>query len=68
MSNDKFPLGWDEARVRRVLEHYENQTDEEATAEDEAAWERGKTAFVEVPRELLDEVRALISRRTGTEG
>ena len=22
-----FPTGWDEARVQRVLEHYENQTD-----------------------------------------
>ena len=22
-----FPPGWDEARVRRLLEHYESQTD-----------------------------------------
>ena len=26
---NKFPPGWDEARVRRVLEHYESQTDED---------------------------------------
>jgi len=32
-----FPPGWDEARVRRVLAHYEEQTEEEAVAEDEAA-------------------------------
>jgi hypothetical protein len=38
MKQSKFPLGWDEQRVRRVLEHYESQTDEEAVAEDEAAW------------------------------
>ena len=30
----KFPPGWDEARVRRVLEHYEGQS----AAEDEAAF------------------------------
>ncbi len=30
----EFPAGWDEPKVRKVLEHYENQTEEEATAED----------------------------------
>ena len=35
MSVNRFPPGWDEERVQRVLEHYESQTDEEAVAEDE---------------------------------
>ncbi len=35
----KFPPGWDEARVKRVLEHYEAQSEEEAVAEDEASFE-----------------------------
>ena len=30
-----FPHGWDEARVRRLLEHYEPRTEEQAAAEDE---------------------------------
>ncbi|MFH0352191.1 MAG: hypothetical protein ACHBMF_09725 [Chromatiales bacterium] len=34
-----FPPGWDEQRVKRVLGHYESQTEEEALAEDEAAFE-----------------------------
>ena len=37
---NQFPPGWDEQRVREVLEYYENQTDEEAVAEDEAALSR----------------------------
>jgi hypothetical protein len=37
MKRNKFPPGWDEERVRRVLEHYEKQTEDEAVAEDEAA-------------------------------
>jgi hypothetical protein len=41
MEPNIFPAGWDEERVRRVLEHYENQTDDEALAEDEAASEGG---------------------------
>jgi hypothetical protein len=36
----QFPPGWDEARVRKVLAHYENETEEEAVAEDEAAFRR----------------------------
>jgi hypothetical protein len=35
----KFPQAWDEQRVRKVLAHYENQTEDEAVAEDEAAYE-----------------------------
>ena len=37
MSQTRFPPDWDEERVRRVLAHYEEQTEEEATAEDETA-------------------------------
>ncbi len=36
MKKSGFPEGWDEDRVRRVLEHYEQQTEHEAVAEDEA--------------------------------
>jgi hypothetical protein len=31
------PPGWDEDWVRRVLAHYEEQTEDEAVAEDEAS-------------------------------
>jgi hypothetical protein len=37
MTRANFPEGWNEERVRRILEHYENQSDVEAVAEDEAA-------------------------------
>jgi len=37
---NRFPKGWNEARVREVLEHYESQTEEEAVAEDEAAFHK----------------------------
>ena len=39
MAQAKFPPGWDEARVMRVLAHYETQSESEAVAEDEAAFE-----------------------------
>ena len=58
----KYPPGWDEERVRRLLERYENQTEEEAVAEDEAVFEDKTQSFVEVPKELVSQVRKLIAR------
>ena len=63
MSQTRFPPGWDEERVRRVLEHYENQTDEQAVAEDEAAYETTTHTVVEIPVELLPAVRELLAKR-----
>lgn len=63
MSETKFPRGWDEDRVRRVLEHYERQSDEEALAEDEAAYESTTHTVMEVPVDLVPAVRDLIARR-----
>ena len=60
--NNKFPPGWNEERVRRVLAHYEQQTEEEAVAEDEAALEQEGQTFIAVPNELLPKVRELIAR------
>jgi hypothetical protein len=61
----KFPAGWDEERVRRVLAHYENQTAEEAVAEDEAAYEaEGQTVMI-VPSDLVPAIRQLLARRRG---
>ncbi len=63
MSDSKFPPGWDEQRVRRVLEHYEAQSDEEAVAEDEAAFESTDHTAMEVPVDLVPAVRELIAKR-----
>jgi hypothetical protein len=45
----KFTPGWDERRAKRVLEHYESQSEEEAVAEDEAAFENPSETVMEVP-------------------
>jgi len=61
----KFPPGWNEARVRRVLAHYEEQTEDEAVAEDEAAFEECLETAMEVPMELVPVVRELIAKHRG---
>jgi hypothetical protein len=62
MSRSKFPTGWDEEKVRRVLAHYEEQTDEDAVLEDEAGMEPSETVM-NVPHDLVPKVRELIAKR-----
>ncbi len=62
MKRTRFPTGWDEARVRKVIEHYERQTEEEAVAEDEAGYEDPKETVMMIPTELVPAVRELLAR------
>ena len=61
---NKFPPGWDEERVQSVIAHYEQQTADEAVAEDEAAFEDESSMLIEVPIELVPAVRELIDKHT----
>ncbi len=60
MSKQRYPRGWNESRVRRVLEYYESQTDQEAAAEIRSALEN---TTMEVPTALVPVVRELIAKR-----
>ena len=62
MKQNKYPPGWDENRVKNVLEHYESQSEDEAVAEDEAAFEAPAQTIMEIPTELLPQVRELIAK------
>ena len=63
MREQKFPPGWNEERVRQVIAHYEDQTEDEQFAEIEAAREAEGTTVMVVPTELVPDVQALIARR-----
>jgi hypothetical protein len=63
MSQSRFPEGWDEARVKRVLDHYGSQSEAEAIAEDEASWEGTSSTIMRVPIDLVQAVRELIAKR-----
>lgn len=62
MKNSEFPRGWDAERVNRVVAHYERQNEEEAVAEDEAAFTQDGQTVIEVPSEIVPAVRALIAK------
>ena len=57
-----FPPGWDEQRVKRVLDHYESLTEEESFAEDEAAFEAADQIVMKIPSEIVPKVRELIAK------
>jgi hypothetical protein len=62
MTQKAFPPGWDDARVQKVLAHYESQSEEEAVAEDEAAEEDTTDTVMTVPKPLVPAVRELIAK------
>ena len=64
-NREQYPPGWSEERVRKVLEHYEQQSDEEAVAEDDSAFERNSSTVMEVPVELVPKIREMIARHLG---
>jgi hypothetical protein len=62
MAQSRFPPGWDDERVRRVLAHYEAQSEDEAVAEDEATFETAGQTLMEVPSDVVPAVRELIAK------
>lgn len=68
MKKPHYPPGWDEAMVRRVLEHYEKQTEDEAVAEDEAALVAEGSTVMIVPTKLVPKITALISKSQRSNG
>ena len=60
---DFLPPPAELARAKRVIKHYEPQSEEEAVAEDEVALDSSTTTVMSIPNDLVPEVRSLIARR-----
>ena len=65
MKQSRLPTGWDEQRVQQVLAHYESQTEDEAVAEDEAAFADQTQTVMEIPIALAPVVRELLAKYYG---
>ena len=57
----RLPPGWDDDRARRVVAHYEGQSEEDAVAEDETVLNDENQAVFKIPRELVPAVRKLLA-------
>lgn len=67
-TKQQYPVGWNEERVRKLAEHYDNQTDDEAVAEIEAALTAENQTMMSVPTELVPEILKLINKKTARPG
>ena len=66
MKQNKFPHNWAEKRVQQVIAHYEQQTEDESTDEDEAAFkDAASQTVIQIPQELLPIVRKLLAGHLG---
>ena len=58
----EFPPGWNERKVRAVIQHYDQLTDDELAREIETAPEVRDETLISIPTELLPAVQKLIGR------
>ncbi len=62
MTEQKFPAGWDERRVRQLLAELDARSEDDwVTADEVAAAESEDQAVVTVPTALLADVRRLLA-------
>jgi hypothetical protein len=62
MKKQKFPKGWNEERVKKLIAELDARTDEEWIAADEAAAaDGGDQAVITVPADLLPQIRRLLA-------
>ena len=57
IDKNKFPPGFDEAKIKSIIEHYENQTEEEAVAEDETIMTNEQQTMMQIPNNLVPIIR-----------
>lgn len=62
---NRYPKGWDAQSIKALAEHYDNQSEEEAVAEDEAAYRSTLVTMMAIPVELVPKVQRLLARRAG---
>lgn len=60
---NRYPKGWDREKTESIARHYENQSDDDAIAEAEAAYESIETTMMAVPVALVPKVQKLIANQ-----
>ena len=58
---NRYARGWNRKKNQELIDHYENQTEDEAVAEAEAAFNDPQQTVMLVPHELVPKVNRLLS-------
>ncbi|MGD0462526.1 MAG: hypothetical protein ABSB74_08560 [Tepidisphaeraceae bacterium] len=62
---NRYPKGLNRRKVQAIIAHYDHQTDDQAIAEAEAAYDGKTTTMMQIPNELVPKVRKLLAKRAG---
>jgi hypothetical protein len=62
---NRYPKGWDAKSIKALAEHYDNQSEADAVAEDEAAYRSTLVTMMAIPVELVPRVNKLLAKRAG---
>lgn len=62
MRKNKYPEGWDEKRVKKVLAYYDKHYKSNAFAKDKETPRGHAQTLIEVPKALVPIIRELIAR------
>ena len=62
---NRYPKGWDAKSIQALIDHYDNQSEDDAVAEDEAAYLSTRVTMMAIPVELVPQVKKLLARRAG---
>ncbi|HWL91983.1 MAG TPA: hypothetical protein VNT79_00480 [Phycisphaerae bacterium] len=60
-----YPKGWNARSVKALADHYDNQSEEDAVAEDEAAYRSTVVTMMAIPVDLVPQVQKLLAKRAG---
>lgn len=58
---NEYPRGWTRQQIKELADHYDNQTEDEAVAEAEAAFNDPRQTVMLVPCELVPEIDKLLA-------
>ena len=62
MNQQSLPTGWDDARIRNLIAHYDSTTEDDLAAEDNLASDiEQNDCLIEVPKALLPAIRVLVA-------
>jgi hypothetical protein len=64
MKRTHLPPNWTDEKVKKVIKYYETQSDDEAAAEDDAAYNDRTQTFMEIPNKLVPSVRKLLAKHS----
>lgn len=58
---NRYPTGLDRRKAQAIMDHHENQTEDQAVAEDEAAYHSNSITMVAVRVRLVPRVQSLVA-------